>query len=134
MEKTYLNAYVMKTLVQRVTTGVEAQSSDDAEILEDAISSFHAYVDAVFQGETQLLLHEYGTDGLQYREMVSQYDQNRHGCHETAIINVKLLNRLAATYGLEPVFTGDDTQRHQIADFCLETVQYFFRNRRMKLS
>ena len=134
MEKTYLNADAMKALVLRVTTGVEAQSSDDAEILQDAISSFRAYVDAVFQGEIQLLLHGHGTDGLQYREMVSQYDQNRHGCHETAIINVKLLNRMAAMYGLEPVFTGDDAQRHQVADFCLETVQYFFRNRRMKLS
>ena len=134
MEKTYLNADAMKALVLRVTTGGNAQSSDDAEILQDAISSFQAYVDTVFQGETQLLFHEHVSDGPQYREMVSQYDQHRHACHETAIINAKLLNRLSAMYGLEPVFTGDDTQRHQVADFCLETVQYFFRNRRMKLS
>ncbi len=130
----YLNEDALKALARQVTTGVGAQNSDDAEILEDAISSFRTYVDAVVQGETQLLMHEYGADGTQYREMVSQYDQNRHGCHEAAIINVKLLNRLAAMYGLEPVFTGDDTQRHQVADFCLEAVQYFFRNRRMKLS
>ena len=91
-------------------------------------------MDAVVHGETQLLLHGPNTDGEQYREMVSQYVQHRHGCHEAAIINVMLLNRLAAMYSVEPVFTGDCNQRHQVADFCLEITAYFFRNRRMKLS
>ena len=130
----HLNAEALKALVRNVTTGTDPQCREDAGILEDVLSSFQAYVDAVVHGETQLLLHGPDPDGTQYREMVSQYDQHRHGCHEAAIINVKLLNRLAAMYGVEPVFTGDCNQRHQVADFCLEITAYFFRNRRMKLS
>ncbi len=57
-----------------------------------------------------------------------------NSAHEKAIGDAKLVNRLAAREGLPPIFTGDETQRHQIADFCLELDQYLFQNRRMKLS
>ncbi len=64
----------------------------------------------------------------------SLYDGDRHSAHERVISDVKLLNRLAAREGVPPVFTGDDTQRHQVADFCLELEEHLFRKRRMKLS
>ena len=85
-------------------------------------------------GETNLLLQAGTLDGQEYRDAVSQYDGDRHSAHERAISNVKLLNRLADREELSPVFTGDETQRHQVADFCLELDQYLFQNRRMKLS
>ena len=134
MENRCLNEESLRELLRRVITGTDPQSRDDREILSDAFTSIHAYVDAVVQGEIRIQMEGHGLEGQAYRDMITQYDQNRHNRHEAAIVNTRLLNRLAALYGLDPVFTGDDTQRHQIADFCLEMDQYFFRNRRMKLS
>ena len=134
MASMYLNAATLQELIRKITTGIDPQCRDDLETLNDAFSSFHAYADAVIRGEIRLQTDGHGTDGQDYRNMVFQYDQTRHSCHEAAIVNVRVLNRMAALYELDPVFTGDDAHRHQVADFCLEMDQYFFRNRRMKLS
>lgn len=134
MENRYLDEAALGELIRRTASGTDAQAGEDLEILGDAIQSFHAYVDTVVRGETTLLLRGNRLQGAEYREMVSGYDGNRHGCHEAAIISVRVVNRLASAYGLPPVFTGDDTQRRQAAEFCLELDQYLFRNRRMKLS
>ena len=133
MEVQYLDEIALKALAHRITTSSDPDSRENKEDLENILCSFHAYVDAVVCGETDLLFFD-PTDGQTYRDQVMKYDQNRHGCHETSIINVRVLNRLAARHGIPPVFTGDDTQRHQVAAFCLELDQYFFMNRRMKLS
>ena len=98
------------------------------------MESFHSYVHTVVKNETKFLLQSGNLEGQEYRDAIAQYDGNRHSAHERAISDVMLLNRLAAREGLPPIFTGDDTQRHQVADFCLELDQYFFQNRRIKLS
>ena len=98
------------------------------------MQAFHNYVNTVVDGEMKLLLQGSSLDGQEYRDAITQYDGDRHSAHEKAIGDAKLVNRLAAREGLPPIFTGDDTQRHQVADFCLELDQYFFQNRRMKLS
>ena len=98
------------------------------------MEAFHRYVDTVVTGETKLLLQGSNLDGQEYRDAITSYDGDRHSAHEKAIGDAKLINRLAAREGLPPIFTGDETQRHQIADFCLELDQYLFQNRRMKLS
>ena len=133
MAEHYLNETALMDLIHRITTGIDPESREDQETLESILPSFHAYVDAVVIGETSLLLSGQ-PNGQPYRDLVMQYDQARHSCHETAIINVRVLNRLAGLYELPPVFTGDDTQRHQVAAFCLELDDYLFVNRRMKLS
>ena len=133
MEKNYLNEEAMKALVHQITAETSPECRDDRETLESLIPSFHAYVDAVVRGETDLLLNPQLT-GKEYQDMVSRYDQKRHNCHETAMINARVLNRLAERYQIPPVFTGDSSQRHQVAVFCLELDQYLFVNRRMKLS
>ena len=46
-----------------------------------------------------------------------------------AIINCRLVNRLAEIYGVSPLFLGDDKERLQVADFCLDTVIMVFNNR-----
>ncbi len=133
MEKNYLDGASLKKLIHKVTTGIDPESRENQALLGGILPSFHAYVDAVVLGETELLLNP-GADGKAYREMVTRYDQARHSCHETAIINVRVLNRLAELYELPPVFLGDSGQRHQVAAFCQELDAYLFANRRMKLS
>ena len=133
MENKYLNETALMDLIRRVITGIDPETREDQEVLESILPSFHAYVDSVVRGETRLLLSGQ-PDGRAYRDLVMQYDQSRHACHETAIVNAGVLNRLASLYELPPIFSGDETQRHQIADFCLELDRYLFINRRMKLS
>ena len=133
MEDKFFNETAFTELIRRITTGIDPESVEDQEALESILPSFHTYVDAVVRGETGLLLSG-RPEGQAYRDLVSHYDESRHAAHETAITNVSVLNRLADLYELPPVFTGDVTQRHQIADFCLELDRYLFVNRRMKLS
>ena len=133
MRKQYLDESALKELVSGITAGIGNQCQDDREALNDILLSFHAYLDTVVRGEAELLMNPHAEGGA-YRDLASRYDLERHACHETAIVNVRVLNRLASLYGVSPVFTGDSTQRHQVAEFCLELEQYFFENRRMKLS
>lgn len=82
-------------------------------------------------GEQQIRLAAVRFEGEEYRDMVSQYDRRRHDQHEEAIINVRLVNRLAQLYGVSPLFTGNDQERLQVADFCLDVVIQIFQNRMM---
>ena len=132
MENQFLDESALKALIRSIGAGTNAQ--DDLDLVKGLMESFHSYVHAVVEGETDLLIKGSSLEGQEYRDAVSRYDQNRHASHENAIINVRVLNRLASEYNLSPVFTGDDTQRRQIAEFCLELDQYLFRNRRLKLS
>ena len=134
MENQYLETKMLKELIRRVMTGIDPQCKDDQDALCDILPSFHAYVDTVVKYETKLMLNESVSMGQPYRDMVMQYDQVRHDCHETAIINVNVLNRLADLYDLSPVFTGSSANRHEVAQFCLEMDRFLFENRRMKLS
>lgn len=134
MENQFLDESALKELIRKLSTSNKAEDLENFKDLDIIIPSFHAYVDTVIRNESELLIHGSSLEGQEYRDKIAQYDKDRHGCHETAIINVRVINRLAEKYGIQPVFKGDDNQRHQVADFCLELDSYLFRNRRMKLS
>ena len=70
-------------------------------------------------------------EGDECREMVSKYDQNCHNQNEAAMVSVRMVNRLANLYNTELLFTGDDTERFQVADCCLDVVIKIFQNRMM---
>ena len=67
------------------------------------------------------------------RSVIEDYDTKRHNAHENAILSVTLLNRLADQYDTVLPFTGDITDRHQVADFCLEITAWLFLDRRKVL-
>ncbi|MBR1710995.1 MAG: DUF3232 domain-containing protein [Clostridia bacterium] len=120
-------------LIKILKSSADPDARDDLSLVQDILISFHRYVDAVVRGEQGLSAID-NSDGTVWRDAVSQYDQSRHSAHELAIQNARLINRLADNYKVDPVYLGDLDQRHQVADFCLEADQFFFRNRRMKLS
>lgn len=133
MENKYLNEEAFKELMDKIMKGTDPDCALDQEALDILLPSFHAYVDVVVRGETKLMLRPQAT-GAEYRALVSDYDGSRHSCHEVAISSAKALNKLAGDHGVSPVFTGDASQRHEVAAFCLELDQYLFVNRRMKLA
>ena len=134
MDMQFFDENALKALIRRFSTSSDPYAREDLDTVEKAMEAFHNYVNTVVDGEMKLLIQGSRLDGQEYRDAITQYDGDRHSAHEKAIGDAKLVNRLAAREGLPPIFTGDDTQRHQVADFCLELDQYFFQNRRMKLS
>ncbi len=134
MDMQFFDENALKALIRRFSTSSDPYAREDLDTVEKAMQAFHNYINTVVDGEMKLLMQGSSLEGQEYRDAIAQYDGNRHSAHERAISDVKVLNRLAAREGLSPVFTGDETQRHQIADFCLELDQYLFQNRRMKLS
>ena len=124
------DAYVQ--LADKIKASNSVDAADDLEALNDAMTSFREYVSVVDAGEQQVRLAAVRFEGEEYREMITRYDRNRHNQHEDAIVNVRLVNRLAEIYGVSPLFTGDDTERLQVADFALDVVVQLFQNRIMK--
>ena len=114
--------------------GTEAEkgkvSSVFAEVFGccDATKDCLRYVQTVCNGENLL-----NTADETDRDMVGEYDAIRHNAHEDAITSAAVLNRLADRQGIAPLYTGDITDRHQVADFCLEMTAWLFQNRRRVL-
>ena len=134
MDMQFFDESALKALICRFSTSSDPYAREDLDTVEKAMEAFHNYINTVVDGEMKLLMQGSSLEGQEYRDVVISYDGDRHSAHEKAIGDAKLVNRLAAREGLPPIFTGDETQRHQIADFCLELDQYLFQNRRMKLS
>ena len=133
MENRLFNEEPYLQMVKMLKADPRSDAKDDLALIDDIMASFHRYVGAVVKGELELSMTDQ-TDGSLWRETISQYDQSRYSAHELAIQNTRLLNRLAQNYGLKAVYLGDPDQRHQVAAFCLEVDQFFFQNRRIKLS
>ncbi len=128
----YFNYDAFVKLADKIKASSSVDAADDLEALNDAVTSFRGYVDKVDAGEQQIKLAAVRFENEEFREMVSRYDRNRHNAHEDAIANVRLVNRLAQIYGVDPLFTGDDQERLQVADFCLDVTIQLFQNRIMK--
>ena len=124
------DAYI--ELAEKIKASGSPDAAEDLEALNDAMTSFREYVMKVDVGEQQIRLASVRFEGDEYREMLTRYDRTRHDAHETAIANVRLVNRLAELYGVGPLFTGNDQNRLEVADFALDVVVQIFQNRIMQ--
>jgi hypothetical protein len=115
------------------------QSSEDFELIEDAVGAFAGYVKDVDIGEQQIRTAYATLDGEALRERVTAIDNRRSAHHKEAIVNANLLNRLAAVNGVEAIYTGKTGEgdnlynlevRESVAEFCIEITAKIFENRR----
>lgn len=105
---------------------------DDEELLsfiEDAAANFEGYVRMVYLTETQRAVRKKTLAGEDLRNELSRLDLIRHNAHEAAIGSVRQLNRLAKANNIQALFEGDETNRHEIADFCMQFVKEVFDSR-----
>ena len=124
MEKRFdYDAYVK--LAEKLKADHSPEARDDLAALNDAMTSFRAYVDEVCAGEQRMKLSADGNSC----ETFEDYDRRRHNAHENAIVSVRLVNRLAGFYGISPLFIGDDNERLQVAAFCQDVTNELFNNR-----
>ena len=103
---------------------------DDAELLKevrDALLSFEEYHTAIYKMETKRKILEGTMDARQFQEEITSLDRARTDCHNAVLANVSMLNRIAAMYGLPPVYDGTVSEkqpfRRQVADAVLGYVQ-----------
>ena len=120
-----LTAYFICEAYEKLLRTAE---KEDLEVICDATKDCLRYVQTVCNGENLL-----NTADETDRDMVGEYDAIRHNAHEDAITSAAVLNRLADRQGIAPLYTGDITDRHQVADFCLEMTAWLFQNRRRVL-
>lgn len=102
---------------------------DILAIILDDMAALDSYVHEVYKMETALPVLKTKYSGQELRDKRSLYDGSRHLAHERAIMAVKRLNRFSEKAGLKLFFEGDTTDRIQIANFCMQTVNEFFDKR-----
>ncbi|MCR4620862.1 MAG: DUF3232 domain-containing protein [Clostridiales bacterium] len=123
------SAYI--DLVERIKQSADSFAVDDLASLNNAMNNFRTYVNAVNDGEQQIRLTQFQFEGQEYRDAVETYDRLRHSAHEAAIADVLLVNRLSKLYGASPLFTGNASERLEVADFCLDVTIELFNNRKL---
>ncbi len=113
---------------QKAITG-EPEALEDLNYLKNAVMIFANYVYKVDEEQIETRLAKSFLKGEELREVVSHFDSTRHTAHEQAIVQARILNRLASAYGVNPVFLGDQSNRREIGHFCGEITKWFFDNR-----
>lgn len=116
------------TIKQKALSGNE-EALDDLGFLKKAVLSFAHYIYMVTEEQIETRLAKGVKSGDEYREISSHFDSTRHNAHEAAIVNAKMLNRIASAYEIAQIFTGDSSDRREIGDFCGEITAWFFGNR-----
>lgn len=130
MEKNLIGKRFFNLPAFQMLSDKAASEPDDLQIITDAVSDFTSYVKDVDVGEQQIRLAYATLDGEELRERVANIDTRRRSRHETAISSARVLNKMAEIYGVSTIFTGDDSDRLQVADFCLDITVALFENRK----
>ena len=112
-------------------------SKEDGELLEfiyGALKSFEEYHSAVMADQLFPLVYSGGAiEGEQYRNQRSSFDRQRTVAHNALIANVNLLNRMAASAGIDPVYNGvvseDRPYRRMVANAVFEYISYIIDHR-----
>lgn len=130
MEKNLIGKRFFNLPAFQMLSDKAASEPDDLQIITDAVSDFTSYVKDVDVGEQQIRLAYATLDGEELRERVANIDARRRSRHETAISSARVLNKMAEIYGVSTIFTGDDSDRLQVADFCLDITVALFENRK----
>lgn len=99
--------------------------SDYIEILDDICQKCLDYMNSVEAHSKAIELIRFRYDADELKDRIREADLHRHIIHETAISNCNLLNRLADTFHIGKVFTGNVENRFEVADFCMEVYQNF---------
>lgn len=113
---------------------IHADDRDMISLIVDGLESFERYHQAIYALEIQRKLYACGAmDSETYRDVIPHLDQVRTSAHNAVIMNVQILNRIAAQSNLEPFYDGvvseERPYRTLLADAILEFVREIIDNR-----
>ena len=107
-----------------------ADALEDLSFVAGHMENFLAYVRAVDLSEIGIRIAGVSLEGEARRSRITELDRERSRNHDAAIASAATINRIAAAYGIGPVYTGDPAVRRQVAAFCMEVTAWLFENRR----
>lgn len=123
---------LMKEAVRREPDMSVNDPDSLASFIEERVNKFIDYATHVTKMELHMqLLNAKGIKGEEWRDIVENMDRNRRSKHENAMDAVNQLNRMSASYGLEPFYEGpvDDEHRYEIGDLCRDICMEYFDQR-----
>ena len=125
----------MNELAMRALLDACKEQTDLVDLASDILKDFENYHKAIIDLEIYAALHNYdNTDRDKFREKHEQLDATRSRYHETILEDMRVLNRLADSMGLQPVYDGivssERPYRRQVADAVLEYLQKLIAERR----
>ncbi len=100
------------------------------DLIADCLESFENYVNAVNHMEKSIVILRFRLEPEAFRAAVENLDKGRRNSHNALISSVKILNRFCTTTGLTPFYTGDVTDRVEVAEFAKDVVINIFDNRK----
>lgn len=109
----------------------ETNDRECLELMEDLISSASDYVRRVNVLEIGLMVGKYSKEGSEYREYIEKLDKLRSSAHNALITNVKIINRLCKNNDLPLIYSGNEEDRIQVAEFAKQVVEELFSTRRL---
>lgn len=128
VNKNYFNYEECNKLFQIIRANKSEFAQDDIQYVDEALSQCRNYVNVVDTTEQQIRMASVRFEDDDYREHIMLYDKARRRAHEDAILATSTLNKFAALYGCDKLYSGSE-DRLEVADFCLEVVVKIFNNR-----
>ena len=125
----YENYFALVAAVSQKAKSGDADALDDIGFLTEHFRNFFAYVNGVCNSEVGIHLAD-NLEGQAKQDRITELDRMRSKHHDAAIASASAVNRIAAFYGVGPIYTGDPSVRRQVAAFCMEAVRVLFDNRR----
>lgn len=103
-------------------------------MIEKALLSIEEYHAAIYEMEIKkAILAASEPDSEFYRTQIQSLDQNRTVHHNAMLVQINVLNRMAATADLPPIYDGTVSEerpfRRQTADAALAFAQQIILNR-----
>ena len=104
------------------------------KFIEDILYSFEEYHTAVYKEQVYRRIYGSGTEDTEaYRDRVVSLDRLRTVHHNNVIANVGILNRLAQSAGIPPVYDGvvseERPHRRELANAVFAYVEEIINNR-----
>lgn len=114
-----------------IRTISESKDRECFNLMDDLISSASDYVRRVNVLEIGLMVGKYNKEGAEYREYIEKLDKQRSNAHNALITNVKIINKLCKNNDLASIYSGNEEDRIQVAEFAQNVVEELFSTRRL---
>lgn len=107
----------------------KSNDRESLNLMQDVISSASDYVRRVNVLEIGLMVGKYNKEGAEYREYIEKLAKQRSNVHNALMTNVKIINRLCKNNDLAYIYSGNEDDRIQVAEFAQNVVEELFSTR-----
>lgn len=108
--------------------------TDTIELISETFDAFERYHAAIIKMETEKMILSHGNvDSKVWQERISDLDQARTRAHNEVLSDIRILNRLAESEDLQPIYAGTVSDeypyRREVADAVMAYLASLIDNR-----